>query len=80
MQYNRYGSDADPNLEPTSVDPVKVPKGPVTRVRAKRFKESLQVLMRAIQDQEQDYSPIEGFNHEAVQGSVMLIQVQVHDV
>ena len=38
----------------TSVDPVKVPTSPVTRVRAKWFKESLRALVRTIQDQEQD--------------------------
>ena len=34
------------------VDPVKVPKGPVTRARAKKFKESLQALVHAVQAQE----------------------------
>ena len=37
-----------PNL---SVESVKVPTGPVTRARSKKFKESHQTLVRAIQDQ-----------------------------
>ena len=59
----------------TSVDLIKVPTGPVTRVRAKWFKESLQALMRTIQEQEQDYTCIVGLDHEALRRTVMLIQV-----
>ena len=44
------------------VDPVKVPQGTVTRARAKRFKESLQALVRAIQIQEKP--AIEGIELE----------------
>ena len=60
----------------TSVDPVKVPTSPVTRVRAKWFKESLRALVRTIQDQEQDYTAIKRLGHEVLQRTVMLIQVQ----
>ena len=34
------------------VDPVKVPQGPVTRARGKRFKESRQALVHTVQAQE----------------------------
>ena len=39
---------------------VQVPLGPVTRVRAKRFKESLQTLVRNVQDQQEVHKNIEG--------------------
>ena len=53
--------DAD-ETHGVQIDPVKVPQGPVTRARSKRFKESLQALVRAIQTQEKP--PIEGIEFE----------------
>nr|XP_027118594.1 zinc finger MYM-type protein 1-like [Coffea arabica] len=44
------------------VDLVKVPQDPVTRARVKRFKESLQALVHAVQAQKKP--PIEGINME----------------
>nr|XP_027124369.1 uncharacterized protein LOC113741083 [Coffea arabica] len=44
------------------VDSVKVPQDPVTQARGKRFKESLQVLVHAVQIQEKP--PIEGIELE----------------
>ena len=41
---------------------MKVPQGPVTRARAKRFKESLQALVHAVQAPEKPY--IEGIDME----------------
>ena len=44
------------------IDLVKVPQGPVTRARAKRFKESQQALVHAVQVQEKPCSSIEGID------------------
>ena len=49
-------------IQGAQVDPVKVLQGPVTRARAKRFKESLQALVHAVQAQEK--LPIEGIELE----------------
>ena len=38
----------------------RVPLGPTTRARAKRFKESLQALVRNVQDQQGVHRNIEG--------------------
>ena len=46
------------------VDPVKVPQGPVTRARVKRFKESFQALIHTVQAQEKPCSSIEGIDLE----------------
>ena len=43
-------------------DPVRVPLGPVTRARAKRFEESLQTLVRSVQDQHEIHRNIEGLD------------------
>nr|XP_027093640.1 uncharacterized protein LOC113714042 [Coffea arabica] len=59
--FQEEGNDAD-EAHGVQVDPVKVPQGPVTRARSKRFKESLQTLVYAIQAQEKP--PIEGIEFE----------------
>ncbi|XP_071901000.1 uncharacterized protein [Coffea arabica] len=59
--FQEEGNDAD-ETHGVQVDPVKVPQGPVTRARSKRFKESLQALVYAIQAQEKP--PIEGIEFE----------------
>ncbi|KAH6810768.1 hypothetical protein C2S51_024530 [Perilla frutescens var. frutescens] len=41
-------------------DPIKVPEGPVTRARAKRFKESFNGFMREVWNQESHKRPVEG--------------------
>ena len=54
-------------------DQVRVPLGPVTRARAKRFKESLQALVRSVQDQQGVHKNIEGLE-DAKQVVYTLIQ------
>ena len=54
-------------------DQVRVPLGPVTRARAKHFKESLQTLVRNVQDQQGVHRNIEGLE-VATRFSYTLIQ------
>ena len=44
----------------TSRDPVQVPVGPVTRARAKKFREALNGLIQATWAQVNSWMPIEG--------------------
>ena len=54
----------DDNLESSPIDDaqVRVPLGLVTRAWAKRFKESLQALVRSVQDQQGVHKNIEGLD------------------
>ena len=54
---------------------VRVPLGPVTRARAKRFKESLQALVRNVQDQQGVHRNIEGLE---VANQVVYTMIQAH--
>ena len=57
-------------------DPVRVPLGPVTRARAKRFKEALQALVRAVQDQQGGQRVIEGLEGD---NQVIYTMIQAHE-
>ena len=54
------GSQAVREIQASSVDPVKVPVGLVMWAWAKKFKDSLQALVRVVQQQEGAYKYIEG--------------------
>ena len=58
------GSQAVREIQASSVDPVKVPVGLVMRVQAKKFKDSLQALVRVVQEQEGTYKHIKGVELE----------------
>ena len=53
------GTDVCMDLSPRD-DLVRVPLGPVTRARAKRFKESFQALVQNVQNQQGVHRNIEG--------------------
>ena len=57
-------------------DPVRVPLGPVTRARAKLFKESLQALVRVVQDQHGVHKDIEGLEKD---NQAIYTLVQAHE-
>ncbi|XP_027181884.1 protein root UVB sensitive 1, chloroplastic-like [Coffea eugenioides] len=62
-------------LSPSN-DPVRVPLGPVTRARAKRFKESLQAIVRSVQDQQGVHRDIEGLEGD---NQVVYTMIQAHE-
>ena len=45
-------------------DPIQVPAGPVTRARAKKFKEALNGLIQGTWAQSISWRPIEGIAHD----------------
>ena len=45
-------------------DPIQVPVGPVTRARAKKFKEALNGLIQATWAQSNSWRPMEGIAHD----------------
>ena len=53
-----------------------VPTGPVTRARAKRFKEELRSLITTLQDQEIDAAEREAIKGAQQQGLVHVIQAE----
>ena len=53
-------STSDAERGTTSRDPVQVPVGPVTRARAKKFREALNGLIQATWAQVNSWMPIEG--------------------
>ena len=55
---------------------VQVPLGPITRVRAKRFKESLQTLVWNVQDQQDVHKNIKGLE---VPNQVIYTMIWVHE-
>ena len=55
-----YPNHIDAERGTTSRDPVQVPVGPVTRARAKKFKEALNGLIQATWAQVNSWMPIEG--------------------
>ena len=57
-------------------DQVRVPLGPVTRAQAKRFKESFQVLVRNVQNQQEVHRNIEGLE---VDHRVVYTLIQAHE-
>ena len=57
-------------------DPVRVPLGPVTCARAKQFKESLQALVRNVQDQQGVHRDIEGLEGD---NPVVYTMIQAHE-
>ena len=59
-----------------SNDPVRVTLGPVTRARAKRFKESLQAIVRSVQDQQGVHRDIEGLEGD---NQVVYTMIQAHE-
>ena len=65
--------DLSPRNDPN--DPVRVPLGPVTRARAKQFKESLQTLVRNVQDQQGVHRTIEGLESD---NQVVYTLLQAH--
>ena len=69
------GTDVCTDLNPSN-DPVRVPLGPVTRARAKRFKESLQTLVRNVQDQQGVHRNIEGLDGD---NQVVYTMIQTHE-
>ena len=68
-------SDVCTSLGPRN-DPVRVPLGPVTRSRAKLFKESLQALVRVVQDQHGVHKDIEGLEKDHWANYTL---IQAHD-
>ena len=56
--FQEEGNDAEHGT--TSRDPVQVPVGPVTRARAKKFREALNGLIQATWAQVNSWMPIEG--------------------
>ena len=54
---------------------IKVPLGPVTRVRAKRLREAFQGLVREVQSQEVVPKVIEGLEHDDLK-LIYLVQVK----
>ena len=71
VEIRTYLRESDANYGTTSREPVRVPVGPVTRARAKRFKEALNGLIQEVWAQTNSWRPIE---HDP-QGSFNLIQV-----
>lgn len=67
--FQEEGNDANPQL--STKDPNQMPDGPVTRARAKTFKEALNGLVREVCTQESVWRPI-GPN----QSWITIIQVQ----
>ena len=65
------GNDED--MASTSTNPIQVPIGPVTRSRAKQFKEALNGLVKEVWAQENSWRPIEG-DERYLQGWKSLIQ------
>ena len=63
------------DLSPSN-DPVRVPLGPVTRAQAKFFKESLQALVRIVQDQHGVHREIEGLEGD---NQVIYTTIQAHE-
>ena len=63
------------DLSPSN-DPVRVPLDPVTRARAKHFKESLQTLVRNVQDQQGVHRDIEGLEGD---NKVVYTMIQAHE-
>ncbi|GKV07012.1 hypothetical protein SLEP1_g18825 [Rubroshorea leprosula] len=74
--FQEEGNDVNPGL--TVKDSIQVPVGPVTRARAKKFKEALNELIREIWTQANSWKPIEGSPCEP-QNYVSLIQVLEED-
>ena len=68
-------SDVCTDLNPSN-DPVRVSLGPITRARAKRFKESLQALVRSVQDQQGVHRDIEGLEGD---NQVVYTMIQAHE-
>ena len=69
------GTDVCTDLSPSN-DPVRVPLGPVTRAQTKRFKESLQALVRNVQDQQGVHRDIEGLEGD---NQVVYMMIQAHE-
>ena len=69
------GTDVCTDFSPRN-DPVRVPLGPVTRARAKLFKESLQALVRIVQDQHGVHRDIEGLERD---NQVIYTLIQAHE-
>ena len=67
--------DVCTDLSPTD-EHVRVPLGPVTRARAKQFKESLQTLVHNIQDEQGAHRNLEGLE-DAKQ--VVYTMIQAHE-
>ena len=54
------------------VEQVKVPLGPVTRARAKRMKDALQLLIKTVQEQVGRPKSIEGLAYEDERQIILL--------
>lgn len=75
FENNEFEGDLDAELRPTSTDPMQVPIGPITRARAKKFKEALNGLVQELMAEKHTSEPIEGHSCE-LQNHVNLIQAQ----
>ncbi|XP_027169446.1 uncharacterized protein LOC113769177 [Coffea eugenioides] len=71
------GTDVSMDESSPIDDHVRVPLDPVTHARAKRFKESLQVLVQSVQDQQGVHRNIEGLD---VANRVVYILIQAHEM
>lgn len=58
-QRNDSGAQAFYEIWASSIDPIKVPIGPITWAWAKNLEDSLQALVRVVQEQEGTYKHIE---------------------
>ena len=63
------------DLNPSN-GPIRVPLGPVTRARAKRFKESLQTLVLNVQNQQGVHRSIESLDGD---NQVVYTMIQAHE-
>lgn len=68
-------NDVCTDLRPSN-DPVRVPLSLVTRARTKCFKESLQTLVRNVQDQQGVHRDIEGLEGD---NQVVYTMIQTHE-
>jgi len=65
----------DENEAMSTMEPIQVPTGPVTRSRAKAFKDALNGLVQEVWAQECSLRPI-GANQQVPQSWISLIQAQ----
>ena len=56
------------------MDPIQVPVGPITRARAKKFKENLNAFILHILDEESSWSS-KGKDRSVDQGWITMVQV-----
>ena len=69
------GTIADANQSTTPKEPIQVPIGPITRARAKKFKEALHGLIQHVCEETNKWRP--AMSHNQAQGSLItLIKAQ----